>query len=417
MNLKKVLLVTLAVFLCLATQSCKKESYICSDSIECVTYAEGEAIKIAVLQPLSGRLKNSGTVQQRGIDLALDRRGREILGHSIELVLEDSQCSSEGGANAALKVVSDPKIIGIIGTNCSGAAAEVSKIMTKAGLVMISGTNSAASLTATDGKVNSQWNPGYFRTMYNSLDRGKAGALYTYNELGIKKAATIHDGDNRSIELAEKFEKTFTEIGGEIVLSTAIDPKDTNMRPVLQSVVNSGADMIFYPFFPPETVYLTKQAKEIPELKDKAFMVCGSTMRADSVIEELGESGIGLYFLGKAKLSGKVFEDLQIEYNSRYTDLQDDTLYAFAFDATNILLDAIEASAETDKDGNTHIGRQKLRDAMYNTKDHNGATGILSSNEFGDCGTPKFNILQLLDPSKGNSGLLDSEVFTYTPEK
>lgn len=396
---------------------CMKERVECEDNLGCIELQKGEPIRIAVLQPLSGRLKDSGTVQIRGIELALEDRGYMIESHPVELVFEDSQCSSEGGANAAIKVINDPKVVGIIGTNCSGAAAEASKIMSEAGLVMISGTNSAASLTSTDGVANENWYPGYFRTMYNAIGRGETGAIFTYNNLGLRRVATIHDGDSRSIELVNNFEKVYKELGGEIVLSTAIDRGDKDMKPVLERVSASGAELIFYPFFPPETGYLTKQARELPSLNSVALMVCGSTMRSDIFIDEVGEAGKGLYFVGKAKLSGDVFDSLTDRYNDKYSDLQGRINYAFAYDATNILINAIEKSLTIRSDGTAFIGRETLRSNMYSTRNLDGATGTLSSDSFGDCGTPKFNILKLEDPELGIEGLFNNEVFFYIPER
>lgn len=415
---KKVLIAAAAVAAVLVifflTQS---GGYNCEDEIGCVTINPGDPVQIGVLQPLSGRLKNSGTVQIRGAQLALAERQNKLLGHEINLVIEDSQCSPEAGGNAALKFTSNPQIVGIFGPNCSGAGAEASKVMSEAGLVMISGTNSAAALTSTDGKANESWYPGYFRTMYNSLKRGEAAAIYAYSNLGLRKGTVIHDGDNRSRELTEIFEKTFKSLGGEIVLSTSIDRGDMDMKPVLTRAAAVNSEVIFYPFFPPETVYLTQQVQDVEGLENTALMVCGSTMRSDEFISQVGESGRGLYLVGKAALKGEVFNKVKKEYEASYTDLLNDTLYAFAYDAMNILLDALEASAVQDKDGTLHIGRMALREAMYSTKDHNGATGVLSSDKFGDCGTPVFNILRLNDPSQGFKGLMDNEVFSYTPKK
>ena len=95
----------------------------CTDAIGCVEVAPDDPIKIGVMQVLSGDLQIFGQSGLRSIDLALDDRGRELLGHPIELQVEDSLCSKEGGATAASKIAADPQTVGIIGPTCSGAAA------------------------------------------------------------------------------------------------------------------------------------------------------------------------------------------------------------------------------------------------------------------------------------------------------
>lgn len=413
-----VIVILFSVFLLIRpeTEVIVESQFECNDTIDCLTIKPGEPLKIAVLQPLSGRLVKSGADHIHVIKLAMSLRGNQLLGHPIELKIEDSQCTREGGAVAALKVIADPQIAAIIGTNCSGAATQASKIMSEGGLVMISGTNSAASLTSKDGKQGADWYPGYFRTMYNSIRRGEAGAIFAYRELGLTRAATINDSDKRSVELTEIFEKTFTELGGKIVLSTAVDRKDADMQPVLNRIADSAAEIIFYPIFPPESVYITQQASEVSGLQNTLLMVSGSTVTNDDFINAVGKTGEGMYFIDKAKISGVAFDQLTTQYIAKYGKIADDSSYTFTFDAANILLNALESVAVQDQDGTLHIGRQALRDTMYVTS-YDGVTGTLTCDKFGDYGTPVFNILRLSDPAAGITGLLKNEVFRYSPNK
>ena len=71
---------------------------------------------------ISGATAFLGEDSVGAIEIAIDDRGGELLGHSIQLSGEDSLCSAEGGQTAATKVSADPTILGVIGTNCSSAA-------------------------------------------------------------------------------------------------------------------------------------------------------------------------------------------------------------------------------------------------------------------------------------------------------
>ncbi len=123
----------------------------CTDAIGCVDIAPGQPIKLGVLQALSGGVAVIGSDQTRGIELALAMRDNQLLGHPIELQIEDERCTSEGGTIAAMKVVADPQAVAVIGTTCSGAATTAIKVISEAGLVMVSGANTAPSLTAIGG--------------------------------------------------------------------------------------------------------------------------------------------------------------------------------------------------------------------------------------------------------------------------
>jgi branched-chain amino acid transport system substrate-binding protein len=82
-----------------------------------------------------------------------------------------------------------------------------------------------------------------------------------------------------------------------------------------------------------------------------------------------------------------------------------------------MLFAAIERVAAKRPDGTLHIGRHALRAALYATKDFAGVTGILTCDEFGDCGYPVFNVLRLDDPAQGAAALQKNVQFTYSPGK
>src|SRR5690606_33499549 len=118
-------------------------------------------------------------------------RGGELLGHPIELSGEDTLCSAEGGQAAGTKISADATIIGVVGTNCSGEARAAMPLISQAGMVMISPSNTNPDLTDPN---HPEQHDGYFRTAHNDLFQGRVAAEFAYNELGVRKAATIHDG-------------------------------------------------------------------------------------------------------------------------------------------------------------------------------------------------------------------------------
>jgi branched-chain amino acid transport system substrate-binding protein len=206
-------------------------AFECTDQIGCVTYAPDDPIRIASALVISGPNAQLGLDSQYGVEIALDFRG-PVLGHSVELQAEDDGCSAEGGQTAGQKIVSDPTILGIVGTSCSGAGVPMSKVVSEAGYFMVSPSNTAPSLTDPD----QAWNPGYLRTAHNDKVQGAAMAEYATTELNVTSAAAIHDGDPYTEGLATVFVNSFEERGGDIVELTAVNKGDTDMRPVLTSV-------------------------------------------------------------------------------------------------------------------------------------------------------------------------------------
>jgi branched-chain amino acid transport system substrate-binding protein len=398
----------LAIFL----SSCNnfEPLFECIDPLGCLEVSPEQPVKIGILQALSGKVAPLGQAQIRGFNLALDKRKGDILGHPVVLQIEDTGCTAEGGANAALKIIADPQTAAIFGTTCSGAAATASKAMSDAGLTMISGNNSAPFLTAIAGKPAPNWQAGYFRTAANEQYAGNTAAEYAFKQLGLRKAATINDTDIYTKGLTESFKKAFVELGGEVVLDTAVNKGETEMFPVLKAVSNSGAELIFFPLFQPEGNDLLLQARRLPDL-EKTLLISDGALIEKSFLEAVGDAAKGMCFVGPTRPEGPAVDLLTAEYITKYNEEPTVSYFLSAHDAADLLFHAIEQAATRDMDGTLHIGRQKIRDILYASKTFKGVTGTLSCDQFGDCAKASFHILRLDDPALGLKGLEANIVF------
>lgn len=400
--------------LCLLSCSSGQEKQKCSDPLACVDISPSDVIKVGVIQSLSGKVAPLGQEQLRGLELALARRGGKLLGHEVALKIEDTGCSPEGGANAALRIVADPKVVAIFGTTCSSDAATAAEVMSRAGFSMVSGNNSAPFLTSMAGRKAPSWQLGYFRTAPNEESSGPAAAVFAYQKLGIRKAATINDGDIYTKGLTDGFAKKFLELGGKVVLAATVNKNDTDMGPVLTAVKNSKADLLFFPLFQPEGNHVLLKARKDPAMSRIVLMSDGSLIE-QSFINAVQDAAIGMYFVGPTPPpESPELEKLRAEYLERYKAAPGTFYYTSAYDAAELLFRAIEKAAVTDRAGGVHIGRQALRQALYGTRELQGINGRLCCDEFGDCALPRFNVLRMKDPKAGVEGLKANIQFTYS---
>ena len=74
-------------------------------------------------------------------------------------------------------------------------------------------------------------------------------------------------------------------------------------------------------------------------------------------------------------------------YEEQFGSEPTSVFHAHAFDAANVLFDAIEQVAVVDDDGSLSIPRTALRDAVFATSGYEGLTGIITCTELGDCAT------------------------------
>ena len=367
-------------------------SYECVDDIGCVSYGPDEPIRIASALVISGADADLGLDAQYGVEIAIAFKG-EVLGHAIELQAEDDGCSAKGGQVAGQKIISDPTIIGIVGTSCSGAGVPMSKIMSDAGYVMVSPSNTSPTLTSPD----EAWNPGYYRTAHNDKVQGKAMADFAFDILGVTTAAAIHDGDPYTEGLARVFADSFEDLGGEIVAFTSVNKGDTDMRPVLTAVAAAGPpEFLFFPVFIAEGGSLVKEAREIAYLENTLLAAADAMISLDAV-EAVGEAGEGMYFSGpNLSFTNELYNDFLTRYEEDYGIKPISVFHAHAFDATNMILNCVEEVGV--EDGKyLHIGRQDMRDCLSATSGYEGITGSLTCNEYGDCADPQIVVKQLTD--------------------
>lgn len=359
----------------------------CTDDLGCVMLAEDEPIAIGAMLVLSGAVTYLGDDSLGGIELAIMDRDGELLGREIELVVEDSLCSAEGGQAAAQRLSADPTIVGAIGTNCSSAAQGAMPIISDAGMVMIAPSNTSPSLTNEDVASGGSHLPGYFRTSHNGLVEGMRNAEFAIQVLGTSTLATVHDGDPYTEGLARVVADTFAELGGEVVFEGAVNKGDTDMASILTEIAVYQPDIAYVPLFEPEVNFFAAQMQHIAGLEDTVIIGGGAAFVA-GFPENTGEAAIGVFVSGP-KVTGEAYEQLLLRWEEEYGSSPPSGYHAHAYDATNLLLNAVETVALTTDDGGLLIGRQAIRDAIAATENYPGLTGSLTCQEespfAGDC--------------------------------
>lgn len=377
-----------------------------------IEVAEGDPIKIASLQAISGDVASLGTDQVRAIELAIAEKG-EIHGHSIELAFnEDDLCNAEGGQTGATRIVADPEVVAVIGTSCSGSGVPASAVVSDANRVLISGSNTSPVLTSDlAGTAGSEYHEGYFRTAHNDAIQGAAAAAFVYEELGLTQVATINDGDPYTQGLTGAFEAAFEGLGGEIVVSTAVTPEQTDMRPVLTEIAAAEAELIFFPIFQPAGDFIAEQALEVAGLEDVALMGADGLLSDTYVVLPQTE---GMYFSGPQTPTTPAYDDFVAAYEAEFGEPPIQSFHAHAYDATMMVFTAIENIGE-DSDGTLVIDLQALRDELHSIT-HDGLTGTLSCDEFGDCAAPAIDIVQNTADTADIAAVRGNVQATYTRE-
>jgi branched-chain amino acid transport system substrate-binding protein len=409
-------LVSIALFgsLALVAAACGEEEApeFQPGALGAVTVEPGGPIKIAVFESLSGDTASLGEDQLRAVQIAIDDKGGELLGHPIEIVETDDGCAAEQGTTGAQRIVADPQIVGVIGTSCSGAAIPAMEILSEEGFTMISGSNTSPLLTSIAGEEATAHLPGYFRVAHNDEIQGAAAANFVFSELGVTKAATIHDGDPYTEGLATAFGASFGELGGEVVLATSVGVDQKDMKPVLTEVAAADAEVVFFPIFQPAGDFVAAQAKEVAGL-EAAVLMGADGLLSDTYVE-LPQTE-GMYFSGPASPTGSDYEEFVGKYEAQFGEKPIQAFHAHAYDSTNVLFAAIQEVAVEEDDGTVHIDREELRNAIAATSGFQGLTGTITCDEFGDCADPKITVVRNTEAEKTIDQVRANVLYTFEP--
>ena len=344
------------------------------------------------------------------IGLAIENFG-PIHGHPVSIEILDEKCSGEGGRAAAEIVAADARVVGVIGTLCSGAAVEASPILSAAGLSMISPANTSPRLTSDlAGNVGPDYYEGYYRVTDNDLIEASVVAHFSFDELGLRTMGTVHDGDAYTSAIANAFAVEFRAHGGTVPVITRVEKGQTDMSTVLAKFAAAAPDGVFIPLFQAEAMSLIRQAAKSGALGGVTMI--GGAATLTTTILALPESE-GLHFTAPDpgdsgntnQATGSSAADVLAAFEVAFGGPPTSSYWAHGYDATTLLLSAIEQVAVVD--GETlSIDRAALRDALAGTADFRGILGTLSCDDFGDCGIGRSVVRLHEDSSVTDPALL-----------
>ncbi len=400
-------------------RSCGKNYFepLGDGSLGIVTVAPGEQVQIRSVNAISGDLAFFGIPNQRAVELAVADYGR-IKGYQVTSDQGlDSRCTGEGGQSAAMQVVADERVVGVVGTSCSLAARTAAPIIGAGGLVMISGSNTSPALTSDlRGNAGPGNHEGYYRTANNDVSEGIVTAQFVFNELGLITAAAIDTDDPYSKSLADAFASTFTELGGEITARVRVSEQDFNMVPALTEIAGTRPAALFFPVFDPTGEFIAEQARDVAGLEN-TVLLASEGLKFDNFLERpLSEgmyfSGIDFRFDANVNQStGTSADDFLAAYEAKHGEAPDIPSWAHKYDATALLLDAIDAASRIDDDGNLAIDRQGVRDYLDSVRRYKGMSGTISCDGFGDCGAQSVAIIRH-DDSRDIQASRDNVVYS-----
>jgi branched-chain amino acid transport system substrate-binding protein len=336
--------------------------------------SSAKEIKIGLVTPLSGDVKTFGESVRNSFLIAVEEANAKggVAGMKITWVIQDDKNDATEAANVANLLVNQHRVKAIVGSVTSKASIPVSDIIQAGRIPTISPTATNPKVTVADGKRKDYM----FRACFIDPFQGSVLAKFALETLKKKSAAVLYDASNDySKGIAEVFRDTFKKQGGKVAAFESYGKDDVDFSALLTKVKASGADVLFLPDYYNKVGLIAKQAQE-KGLKTQLIGPDG--WDSPDLVKIAGSSIEGGYFSNHYSPDDRRPEVVAWvkKYKDRHGQVPD-ALGTLAYDATNILLEAIRKAGSDDP--------KKIREALASMKDFRAVSGKSTMDRNGDC--------------------------------
>jgi len=357
---------------------------------------DGEAeYLIASDFPLQGANRSLTTEMADAVEFVLKQRKYKVGGLNIGYQSCDDSTAQAGSWDSA-KCTSNArayganeKMIGLIGTFNSGCAKLEIPILNRATngpVAMVSPSNTNPGLTeagpgADPGAPDIYYPTGtrnYVRVVWNDQHQGAANALYA-KELGLKKIYVLNDSETYGLGIANLFVRYAEKQKIKILGNQKWDKKASSYESLASRVKASGADGVFL-----GGIVCNNGGKLIKDLRaglgpDFPLIGPDGWTPISATIEGAGGAANAMYIsqpgVPEDQLTG-AGKTFVTDFKAASGKDTVDPYTAYAAQATQVLLDAIERAGSAD--------RAKIAAELFNTDVKDGILGDFQIDENGD---------------------------------
>ena len=339
-------------------------AFSCSRPGEDGAAPDRTTIEIGYFGDLTGPTFNFGQSAINGVLMAASEVNQSggINGRKIDIVIEDDKGSPEEAARLTAKLIEQDKVIAIIAGGTSGNSRAAAPKAQASHIPLISPSSTDPAVTQTGNYI--------FRACFVDTFQGEVMASFAHNTLKATKAAILTDFNSTySKGLTDYFKLSFGRLGGTIVSEQTYTQGDADFKGQLSTIRSAEPDVIYIPGYYGDVALIAKQARMIGLTQP---LLGGDGWDAPELWQLGGDALNGAYISTHYSADNpspeiQQFVDL---YKQRYGNLLPDAHAALAYDAARLLFAAIARTGSTDG--------EKLRDALSQTKDFNGVTGVIS---------------------------------------
>jgi branched-chain amino acid transport system substrate-binding protein len=325
--------------------------------------ADGDTLLLGEIGSLTGSEATFGISAQKGIELALQEVNAAggVKGKKVAVRVYDSQGKPEEAAQAATRLITQDKVLLIIGEIASSNSLAMAEKAQAAGVPMITPSSTSPSVTQKGDYI--------FRVCFIDPFQGYVMARFAWEHLKLRRVAVLQDNKSAySVGLTDVFRRKFSEMGGSITTTESYSKGDTDFRAQLTALKKTRPEAIFVPGYYTDVGIIARQARE---LGMTVPLLGGDGWESDKLFELGGDALEGSYFSNHYAVDNPdpVLKQFIARYKATYGSVPD-SVAALSYDAALLAADAMKRARE--------LTGPAIRDALAATRDFPGVAGTIN---------------------------------------
>jgi branched-chain amino acid transport system substrate-binding protein len=364
----------------------------------CGRGAESEPYVVGAIFSITGPASYLGEPERNTVQMLVQEINAQggIKGHPVKAVIFDDEGDVTKARLHATKLIDMEKALAIVGPSLTHTSMTVLDTTQKVKVPLIS---CAAGVGITAPAQERKW---VFKTP--QTDQMAVSRIYQYlSKKGLTKVAILTVSTGFGVSGKEQLLALAPQFGMEVVTQEVFGEKDTDMTPQLTKIRGTAAQAVICWGTGPAPALVAKNMKQ---LALQIPLVQSHGAASKKFIELAGDAAQGI-ILPAGKLA--VYQQLPDsdpqkavcrDYAEKYQAAFKAPVSSFggyASDAMKMLLQALEKAGSD---------REKIRDALENTKNYVGVTGIFNMSPEDHNGlTPEAFVMVQID--KGEFALLN----------
>jgi len=354
---------------------------------------DDSTIRVGVIAELTGDMPAVGESCKKAAELAvkeINDAGGLQLGdkqYKVKLFVEDNAGKADQSASAAQKLITQKKVLAIVGPNATRYAIPASEIAESSKVLLVTPWSTSPK-TTLDAKTGAP-KKFVFRACFIDPFQGRVVARFAKENLKATKAAVLYDvASDYNKGIAEVFKEAFEQNGGKVVAFETYTTNDRDFSAQLTKIKKADPQVIFLPNYYSEVPLQVQQAKR---LAINVPFIGSDSWGSQELTKLCGKDCEGYYFSTHyaPDTASPVAQKFIQSFKASYNNAMPDDVAALTYDSFGLLKQAIKDAGKVD--------RQAVRDAFAKIQRYEGVTGDMQFKEGSSDPIKSAVILQIKD--------------------